>query len=318
MEKKKLLIIGGAGFVGGHLIQYLKSETGIEIYATKLENEINDSLSIKSENIINLDITNSIRVKEVLASIRPDYIIHLAAQSSVAVSWKRPVLTFDINVNGTINILEAVKELEIRARVLLIGSAEQYGIIKPEDLPIKEETEIHPSNPYAVSKATQEAIARMYVSSYNMDIVMVRAFNHIGPGQSPIFVISDFAKQIADIEKGLREPVIYVGNLEAKRDFTDVRDIVRGYWLLLQKGKKGEIYNIGSGESFKIQHILDMMISMSNMKINIMTDENKLRPIDIKDLRSDIGKIKADIGWTVTYDIKESLSDVINYWRNSV
>lgn len=315
---EKVLIIGGAGFVGGHLIQFLKSMKDLSVFATKLENEQIDSSLLDEQNIINLDIRIESEVNKTLTDIKPDYIIHLAAQSSVGISWKKPALTFDINVLGTINILEAVKNLENNPRVLLIGSAEQYGVINQKDIPIKEETKAHPENPYAISKATQEALAKMYVEKLGLDIVMVRAFNHIGPGQSPIFVISDFAKQVAEIEKGLREPVIRVGNLEVKRDFTDVRDIIRGYWLLLRKGKKGEIYNIGSGKSTEIKNMLIDLINLSSTDINYEVDKEKFRPADILDLRADISKIKNETGWKPEIDIKDSFKDILNYWRKTI
>lgn len=311
----KVLIIGSAGFVGGHLADYLSLRPAVEVFASKLGTEKLEATHIAERNIYDLDILQIDEVEKILKEICPDYIIHLAAQSSVSYSWKEPALTFNVNLIGTINILEAIRKADIAARILLIGSAEEYGGVGPEELPINENRDIDPNNPYAISKAAQEMTARMYVSSYNMEIVMVRAFNHIGPGQSPVFAIPDFAKQIAEIEKGMREPVILVGNLDAKRDFCDVRDIVRGYWELVQNGMKGEIYNIGSGTSYSIKSLLDKMIGMSSKKIDVQVDMNKFRPADIPELRADISKIRDHIRWQPEIGLDKTLSDILNYWR---
>ena len=310
----KVLIIGAAGFVGNHLIDFLSKQQDVYIYATKLKTE---TLGITGNNItaIDLDICCTAEVSELIRQVRPDYIIHLAALSSVSYSWQEPALTFNINVIGTINLLEAVRQSDIYPRILLIGSAEEYGIVLPENLPIKENHNIDPKSPYAASKASQELIARMYASVYNLEIVMVRAFNHIGPGQSPVFAIAGFTEQIAKIEKGLQEPVITVGNLSVKRDFTDVRDVVRGYWDLVRYGEKGEVYNIGSGKSLLLKTILDTLISMSSRKINIEIDQRKFRPVDILELRADISKIQNHINWKPEIDINTTLSDILNYWR---
>lgn len=310
----RVLIIGAAGFVGGHLIDLLSRQPGIEIYASKLKTEkLNETTTEIAA--VDLDILCKDEVSDLIRKICPDYIIHLAALSSVSYSWKEPALTFDINLIGTINILEAVRKAEIKPRILLIGSAEEYGNIKSESLPVKESSNLDPKSPYAVSKASQEMVAHMYASVYNMEIVMVRAFNHIGPGQSPIFAIPGFAEQIVKIENGIQEPIISVGNLLVKRDFTDVRDIVKGYWDLVRYGKKGEVYNIGSGKSYSLQFILDKLISMSNKKIRVEIDQNKFRPADIPELRADISKIYDQINWKPEIDIDTTLSDILEYWR---
>lgn len=311
----KILVIGAAGFVGGHLVEYLSLLPDIEVFASKLSTEKMENTRISDKNILNLDILNRVEVENIFKKICPDYIIHLAAQSSVSYSWKEPALTFNINLIGTINVLEAVRETGINARILLIGSAEEYGMVRPEELPIMESRNIDPSNPYAISKVSQEMAAGMYGNVYNIQIIMVRAFNHIGPGQSPVFALSDFAKQIAEIEKGIHEPAISVGNLEIKRDFTDVRDIVRGYWELVRNGVKGEIYNIGSGTSYSLKSLLDRMICMSSSKIDIQVNPNKFRPVDIPELRADISKIRDHVQWQPQINMDASLSDILDYWR---
>lgn len=310
----KALIIGAAGFVGGHLINHLCSINNIEAFATKLKAEQLNNDCLNKENVFDLDICDSIQVKAVLNGIKPDYIFHLAAQSSVSLSWKEPALTYNINVIGTINILEAIRVLELAPRILVIGSAEEYGRVEPSDLPINENVPIRPSNPYAVSKASQEAVARLYLHAYNIDIVMVRAFNHIGPGQSTAFAIPDFAKQIVDIVNKRKEPVLYTGNLGVKRDFTDVRDIVEGYWKLVQKGRTGEVYNIGSGKSYNIKELVHMMIKLSGENIEVKTVPDKYRLVDIPELVADIRKIKSQILWEPMISIEQSIKDILFWW----
>lgn len=233
---KKAMIIGAAGFVGGYLIDHLKDDMNWEVYGTKLEIE---KIERKDIEIYNLDILEKKEIVKLFERIKPDYIFNLAAQSSVSLSWKNPILTVDINIKGVINILEAVREIkQYNPKIILIGSSEEYGNVKEDEIPVKEENNLRPGNIYAVTKVCQNMIGKIYSSAYEMDIVNIRAFNHIGPKQAPIFVVSDFCKQVAEVEKGLREPIIYTGNLGAKRDFTDVRDIVRAYSALALNGKR--------------------------------------------------------------------------------
>lgn len=313
----KALITGASGFVGGYLIDCL-CENEIEIFVTKLPHEKIDSQNISENNIFNLNILDKSEVRNVLLNSTPDYIFHLAAQSSVAQSWKNPTFTMEVNLIGTVNLLDTIRELKINPRILLIGSGEEYGYIKQNEVPINEENCLRPGNPYAVSKAAQSMIGQVYSRAYDMDIIMMKAFNHIGPKQNAVFVVADFCKQIAEIEKGLREPVIKVGNLEAKRDFTDVRDIVRGYLTVMQKGKKGETYNIGTGKAISIQEILDKLLAMSTKDIEIYQDENKIRPTDIPVIEANINKIKRDTGWYPKIDLDKTLSDTLNYWRSMI
>ena len=312
----RVLIIGAAGFVGRHLIDYLCVQQNVEIFATKLAGQAIENQNIPANNIKDLDILDKEEVVSVISAILPDYVINLAAQSSVSYSWEDPGLTASINIIGTINILEGIRKAAPHARTLLVGSSEEYGEVNERDLPIEESTDLCPSNPYAVSKVSQELYAKMYTKAYNLEIVMVRAFNHIGPGQSPKFAISSFAKQIAQIEKGIQKSEILVGNLAAKRDFADVRDIVRGYWDLVRKGISGEVYNIGSGQSYSLQSLLQKMVDMSNKEISIKVDQSKFRPVDIPELRADITKIKEHINWQPLICINTTLKDVLNYWRS--
>lgn len=305
----KALITGVNGFVGNYLSKYL-IEQGYTVYGTVIE----DNITIKNVNITKVNLLNKEEVNEAIKSINPDYIYHLAGQSSVALSWKNSTLTMDVNINGTINLLEAVIKNNIDTKILLIGSSEQYGPVKENEGPINESHELKPQNPYAISKVAQEQIGVLYTRAYNMKIVMVRAFNHIGPGQKDDFVLSHFARKIAEIELGI-ESKLTVGNLEVYRDFTDVRDIVVGYHMLMKFGNVGEVYNIGSGNVYKLNDLLENLISKSNKDIIVKSDESKYRNVDIYLMQCDNNKIKNDLNWNVTIDIDTSLVDLLNYWR---
>lgn len=246
---KRALIIGAAGFVGPYLAAQL-SKDGMQVHATKLPSE--ELKGIKAE-LHDLNILNREEIAALLCELQPDYILHLAAQSSVALSWKNPGLTIDVNIKGSVNVLDAIREQPYSPRVLLIGSGEEYGHVHAGEIPISEENHLRPGNLYAATKACQNMIAKIYTEAYHMELVMVRAFNHIGPKQAPAFVVADFCKQVVEIEKGMRKPVIMVGNLQARRDFTDVRDVVEAYSLLVQRGRAGETYNVGSGHAVAIQ-----------------------------------------------------------------
>lgn len=309
----KALIIGAAGFVGSYLIQHLTTAYDWEIHATKLPNE--DMISSKI-HIHNLNIMNPDEIRLLLIKIQPDYIFHLAAQSSVALSWKDPQLTVDINIKGTLNILDTVRSLEnYSPRILLIGSGEEYGYILPDETPVNEQVTPRPGNIYAATKACQNMLGNIYSRAYGMQLIMVRAFNHIGPNQAPIFVASDFCKQVAEIESGKKSPTLHVGNLSAKRDFTDVRDVVRAYGLLIQNGKFGETYNIGSGHAISIQELLDIILSLSATEILVSTDPARLRPSDIPIIEADISKLQETICWHPEISLKQTLFETLNYWR---
>lgn len=268
----KTLIIGGSGFVGPYLCNHLINDLKWDVDVTKTENE---ELEIAGARVLNCDILDMDSLKSVFEASKPDYVIHLAAQSSVAVSWKKPQLTANVNIIGCINLLETIKELDKKPRVLLVGSGEEYGHISEDACPIEEDTVLRPGNIYAATKSCQNMLGRIYSDAYGIDVMMSRSFNHIGPNQKPIFVIPDFCKQVADIEKGVNPPVMYVGNLSAKRDFTDVRDVVRAYALIVSKGKAGETYNVGSGHALMIQEMLDKILSLSDAKIEVKTDPKR-------------------------------------------
>lgn len=317
---KKALIIGATGFVGNYLVKELLVNHAMEVHATKLPKE---QLEVSGDEwkhsiIHSLDILNRDDIASLLYDIRPDYIFHLAAQSSVSIAWRNPGLTVDVNVKGSINVLDAIRELFYKPKIMLIGSGEEYGHILEGEIPISEESSIRPGNIYAATKACQNMIGNIYARAYNMDVMMVRAFNHIGPGQASIFVVSDFCRQVAEIEAGLKKPVMYVGNLEARRDFTDVRDIVHAYALLMKTGNAGETYNVGSGRSYAIRDVLDQIISLSSKDIKVEIDINKIRPVDVPIIEADITKINHITGWKPLIPLKQTLQETLDYWRARV
>jgi len=309
----KALITGAAGFVGKHLVNELTS-SGWDVCGTRLPTETAD-LDIP---VYGLDILDSAAVKGLLIKINPDCVFHLAAQSSVPVSWKQPALTVDVNIKGTVNLLEAVRDIEKPPRTLLIGSGDEYGFVLPEDLPINEDTPLRPGNVYAGTKIAQGILGRIYSKAYGLEIIIARAFNHIGPGQTDAFVVPAFCKQIAEIEKNGSKGEISVGNLDAKRDFTDVRDIVKAYRLLADKGETGEIYNIGSGVSVKIADILDMILKLSDAEIVTRQDKNRMRPSDTPEIRADISKLSKLTEWKPEIKLTETLNDILDEWRRKM
>ena len=312
---KKALIIGAAGFVGPYLAAHLSEECGMQVYATKLTQ--NKPCDVKAE-VFGLNILNKEEIVALLYRIRPDYIFHLAAQSSVALSWKNPGLTIDVNIKGSVNVLDAVRELYYKPRVLLVGSGEEYGRIGPGESPISEDNYLRPGNLYAATKVCQNMIANIYATAYDMELVMVRAFNHIGPKQASIYVVSDFCRQVVEIEKGLREPVMMVGNLKAMRDFTDVRDVVRAYALLAECGKVGETYNVGSGHAVEIREILDLIISQSDVKVEVRVDPNKIRPVDVPIIEADTSRLRKLTRWEPKIPLKQTIYETMEYWREQL
>jgi len=311
----KAMIIGAAGFVGPYLAEAVRKNMGCDVVATKLPHE---SVEIPCARIINLNILDPDQLSQILASERPDYIFHLAAQSSVALSWKKPELTVDINIKGAIHLLDTIRTLDYKPKVLMIGSGEEYGHIEAGAVPIRETAALHPGNVYAVTKACQNMMATIYAEAYGLDTVLTRSFNHIGPKQLPQFVVADFCSQVVRVEKGLQEPVIRVGNLSARRDFTDVRDVVRAYTMLIQKGRRGETYNVGSGHAVEIREILDLIIAKSTAKIRVEVDPAKLRPVDVPVIEADTTKIFRDTGWKPEISISQTIDETLGYWRNQL
>lgn len=312
--EKKALITGATGFVGRYLIDKLYSED-YDIYGTTLSGDLYDDPRI---TMFYLDLTDYVSTSKLINQIKPDEVYHLASQSSVKLSWEKPQLTTEVNIIGTINLLESVKEYIPETRVLLIGSSEEYGQTFKHSKQPNEDEKCMPENIYAITKHTQNMIGKMYVKAYNLNVIMTRSFNHVGPKQSPQFVISDFCKQVAEIELLGNKPVIYVGNLESSRDFLDVRDVVNAYFELLKSGTVGEIYNVGSGHSVRISDLLERIISNSSVNISVETDPQKFRPIEIEETIADITKLQNDTKWHQLYDLDDTILITLNYWRDRV
>ena len=315
---KKILITGASGFVGGWLAEHLASLGNAEIYGTYLTEESRESSPVRDKiHFLQADLSQKEAIEKIVTDVRPDEVYHLAALASVASSFKDPIGTFHNNIDVEIFLLESLRSAGLtNTRVLIVGSAEVYGYVRPEDLPIDESTPLRPANPYAVTKIAQDFLGLQYNISYKMPLIRVRPFNHIGPRQGLGFVVSDFAKQIADIEKKKQEPVIKVGNLDAKRDFTDVRDMVKAYSLILEKGIPGDVYNIGSGNSMQISEILDKLIGMSTVQIERQVDETRLRPSDVPEIVCNNTKIKNLTSWEPKISLDTTLKDTLDYWRN--
>lgn len=317
----KILITGITGFAGSHLADYiLKEHPEVDIYGIKRWRSRMENIDhvVHKIQIVECDLRDSSSVKTVLDQIRPDKIFHLAAQSFVPSSWSAPAESLTTNIIGQLNIFEACRYLKINPWIQLACSSEEYGMVHKEETPIKETNPLRPLSPYAVSKVGQDYLGYQYHMSYNMNIVRTRGFNHTGPRRGEVFVCSDFAKQVALIEKGMREPVIQVGNLEALRDFTDVRDMVRGYWLSLEHCEPGEVYNICSGKAYSIQDMLDKLLTMTNTKIEVRQDQARLRPSDVPILQGDNSKFRTASGWKPEIPFDKTLEDILNYWRKCI
>jgi len=265
-----------------------------------------------------VDLRVSVAVRDLLGEVRPDRVYHLAGQSYVPVSWDDPWQTFEINVRSQINLLEAVLEAGLTPRILIVASNEEYGLIAPEDLPIDEDTPLRPASPYAVSKVAQDMLGLQYHLNYDLFVVRVRPFNHIGPRQRSEFVAAAFAQQLAEIEAGLRSPVVQVGNLEAKRDFTDVRDMVRAYFFALERGEAGAVYNIGAGQAHSIRELLDILLELSTARVAVEHDPTRTRPSDVPVAICDASRFRTQTGWAPQTPFRESLRRVLDYWRQCV
>lgn len=305
--------------MGSHLVNYLLGKTEDELFGTYFFDKSLKNLKKDRITFLKVDLRNEQETLELIKKVKPDIIYHLAAFASAASSFKSPNETVINNISSQINILEAVRKNNLsKCRMLIISSAEIYGYVRQEDLPIDEETPFNPANPYAVSKLTQDFLGKQYFLSYESQIIRARPFNHIGPGQSPNFVVASFAQKIAEMEKGKREPVLPTGNIEIKRDFTDVRDVVRAYALLMEKGIAGEVYNVGTGISYKISAILDKLLSLTKTKIKVEVDEALIRPSDVPELVCNPTKLKALTGWEPEIPLEKTLEDTLDYWRNII
>lgn len=315
----KALITGITGFAGSFLAENLVNQGKFEVSGTYFsENSLSNVELVKDHlKLHQLDLQDFEAVKKLISEEKPDVIFHLAALAAAGESFANPSKFINNNVDSQVNLFESIKAASIKPKVLVVSSAEVYGDVDTSDLPIDEQTPIRPVNPYGVSKVACDFMGLQYFLSDNIPVIRVRPFNHIGPRQTPSFVVARFAKAIADIEKGHEEPILKVGNLEAKRDFTDVRDMVQAYVDLMEKGEVGEVYNAGTGKSFKIEEILSKLLALSSKEIIVEKDQSLFRPIDTPDLVCDNSKIKSTTGWEPKINIEETLSQTLDYFRKS-
>jgi len=313
----KVLITGVTGFVGSHLAEHLVARGDVEVHGTyRWRSRMDNLAEVRGRiRLVECDLRDATAARRALATVRPDRVFHLAAQSYVPASWVAPAETLTGNVMCQLNLFEAARELGLPARFLIAGSSEEYGLVKEDELPIREDNPLRPLSPYAVSKLGQDFLAYQYWMSYGLHAVRTRGFNHTGPRRGEVFVTSNFARQVAEIEKGLREPVVWVGNLDAVRDFTDVRDMVRAYWLALEHGEPGEVYNIASGRGYTIREVLDILLGLAHVKVEVREDPTRLRPSDVLRLIGDGSRFQRLSGWKPTIPFEVTLRDLLDYWR---
>ena len=308
----KVLVTGAGGFVGEYLVRLLL-EHKHQVAAMGVGNgaflaELN--VPTYEVNILDYDAVLTCMKKEV-----PDAVIHLAAISNVPLSWEKPGLTIDVNVHGTVNVLEALTAANPEAKFVNIGSSDEYGLTAKAGVPLTEDMLCQPQNPYSISKYCAEQMVLQLGKKNHMRVVHTRSFNHFGPGQAKGFVTSDFASQIAEIEKGLREPVIKVGDLSAYRDFLFVSDVVSAYVALVENDVPSGVYNICSGKAMKVETVLGILIDLATVEIRVELDKEKLRPSEVPFFVGNCDKLRDVIDWQISYAINEGMTQVLNYWR---
>ena len=315
----RLLVTGAGGFVGGHLLDHLRAaQPDAEIHGVVLPGGAAAWRAPAGVRVIDADLDDPAEAAAAVERVRPDGIVHLAGQSSVHRSWADPAGTLRTNVLGIVHVLDAARRAGLRPAVLVVGSADEYGPVPASDLPLVETAPLRPASPYAVSKVAQAALALLYGPAGGMRVVVTRTFPHTGPGRGEAFAESSFARQIAEIEAGLREPVVEVGNLDAVRDFADVRDVVRAYVLLLERGRAGEAYNVCSGRGRRIGDVLDQLLAATKMAIEVRVDPSRLRPADVPVLVGDNAKLVAATGWQPRIPFEATLGDLLDDWRARV
>ena len=309
----RVLITGVSGFAGTHLAEYLSRKRGVELFGLRRPGSKRKAPS--KVRLFTSDIRETKVLRRILKKIKPHRVFHLAASASVAQSWREPARTFENNVMGTRALLDGITQECPQARVHVASSAEVYGFCRRADDRIGETAPFRPMNPYAVSKIASEALAQQYYWSHHLRVVRTRAFNHIGPRQSDSYVTSHFAKQVAGIESGEQRPMMSVGNLSAVRDFTDVRDVVRAYWLCLDRGVPGDVYNVCSGIGHRISEILRFYLEHSTVKITVHKNKSLYRRTDAPALVGDPSKLKERTGWKPVFSLQNSLQDILGAWR---
>ncbi len=309
---KRALITGCEGFAGTHLWGELE-KNGYEVFGTTLKEPGRG----QEKTVYHADVTVKEDLKEIINNLLPDYIFNLAAQAAPSVSFKYPRLTIAVNTIGVANLLEVIREIpKYRPRLLLIGTSEEYGIIDAKDLPVTEDHPLNPISPYSVSKLATYHLCKIYSRAYDMDIVYASTFNNTGPGQLPGFLAPDVAEQIVKIERGKQKPLVLTGSLETYRDYTDVRDVVKAYRLLAEKGKNGERYNICSGECVSTKSVVETLIGFSTLNINHQVDPLRNRPSDLPVIKGSFEKIHKATGWKPEIPIEVSLKDLLESFRD--
>ena len=318
---KKILVTGISGFVGGHFVQYLTShKNDFEIHGISRSTPSWDFVPLVPElldghHFHQIDLMDIPKIKSIIEDVQPDYILHLAAQSSVAESWKTPVSSFMNNTNIFLNIIDTVRLNDNGARVLSVGSSEQYGIVSEADLPLGETAPQCPANPYAVARVAQEQLARIYAEGYGLDVCCTRSFNHCGPGQDERFVVSSIVKQFVLISHGMQEAVVHIGNGAIVRDFIDVHDVVTAYNILLIQGKRGDVYNICSGRGRAIQNIVTMLSDILGIYVEINQELSQIRPIDNPRIIGNNEKMRREMNWYPRIGFEETLRSMVDYWE---
>lgn len=316
----RILITGFSGFMGSYLIEQCQATyPEARLFGTcKSLPAHSDASSRHDITPIMADITDAEQIRHAVAQSQPDWVFHLAAQSSVASSWAGPASTLRINAGGALQLLDALRAEHLSPRIILAGSGEQYGMVRPDENPISEECLFRPISPYGVSKSAQDLIGYQYFVAYNLPILRARLFNTFGPHQNAMFVIADFARQIALIEQDKVKAVLTVGNLQARRDFLPVEDAVQALLSLAQRGQAGQAYNIGSGQAHSIQEMLDILLGYARMRISVCQDPARLRPSDVPLLVANVSRLREQTGWTPAIDLAYALKQTLNYWRESV
>jgi GDP-4-dehydro-6-deoxy-D-mannose reductase len=310
----KILITGASGFVGRHLTRHLSQHSSNEIVGLSSRKRP----PLDGGHLLVCDLRDADLTRRVLERHRPDVIYHLAGQAHVPRAFSDPADTLITNVVGQINLFEGCRAAGINPVILVVSSAEVYGAVSPDRIPIDEDEPLKPNNPYASSKAAQDLYGGQYVASYGMPIIRVRPFNHVGPGQADRFVISSFARQIAEVEAGTAEPVILVGNLDPIRDFLDVRDVVRAYEFVARSAFAGEIFNVASGKGVRIREILDVLVRAASCPVEVRTDPERVRPVEVPEFRGDSSRLTDATGWQPTYSLEQTTIDVLDDWRSRV
>lgn len=313
----RILVTGASGFVGGHLVELLRAgQPGAQLFGLVKPRGAARAAEPAGLRLLEADLDDSGAVAEAVSAALPDRVVHLAGQSSVQHSWNDPGATLRTNVLGLVHLLDAVRAHGLVTRVLVVGSADEYGLVEAHELPLREDQPLRPRSPYAVSKAAQSLLARQYGSSTGgLSVVCTRTFPHTGPRRGEGFAESSFARQLAEIEAGRRAPVLHVGNLDAVRDFSDVRDVVRAYAALLERGAPGEVYNVCSGRGIRLGDLLQRLVELSGLRVEVRVDPDRLRPLDIPALVGDPRKLQQATGWAPSLPLERTLGDLLRYWR---